>query len=114
MQAAAGSPVSWVDASLEWPCQAGWAAIAVDAEFLAGEGLHFEAGLAQAGVGFGVLFYRDQTVVPWREDVAGERFALGVVDFDEAEIPGTQELYRLNGEPGEIDEDGLAVEHAHE
>src|SRR5271154_6164518 len=63
--------------------QAGGAAAAVDAEFAAGEGVDVEAGGAQAGVGFAVLFNGQQALAAEREDVAGQRVALGGVDLDE-------------------------------
>jgi hypothetical protein len=64
--------------------QAGGAAAAVDAEFIASEGADVEAGCAQARVGFAVLFDSQQALAAEGEDVASQRVALGGVDLDEA------------------------------
>ena len=67
----------------ERPGEAGGAAAAVDADFAAGEGAEVESGGAEAGVGGAIFFDSEQAVVAQGEDVAGERVALGGIDFDE-------------------------------
>ena len=55
---------------------------------------------AQAGVGGGVFFEGDQAVVAQGEDVAGQGVTLGLIDFDQAEVAGAEEMDGFDGEPG--------------
>jgi hypothetical protein len=65
--------------------QTRWTAAAVDAEFAAGEGAEVESVFTQASVRVAFFFEGEQAIVAEGQDIAGQGFALGGIDFDEPE-----------------------------
>ena len=66
----------------QWPSQAGWAASAVDAQRGTGEGSNIESRRAQLLICLCIFFQGEQTLLPQRQYVAGQRLPLGIVDLD--------------------------------
>lgn len=90
--------------------EAGGTTAAVDADFAAGEGADIEAGAPKAVVGPAIFFDRQESPGAEREDVAGQRVALAVFDFDELVTTRMEQFHGFHGEPREIDQHGLFVE----
>ncbi len=98
----------------QWSREAGGAAAAVDTEFGAGESAEIESGVAEPRVGFFVFGDGEQAIITEREHVAGERVALGGIDFDEVEVARFEKFDGFDSKPGKIDQGSVIIEQADE